>query len=445
MSTFLEQLAVLNEQNFLGGVANYGAAVKEKKQNESLVELYNKFKADKNELQTTMEQTGDFNKFLGTTDTERKAGEVPKDVLAAVDFMQIANQMGAYTNLYQPFISAFVTLGDDGVKVANTLSTELAQQLQVVEQKGIAPLRNIEYKALATDYYWTRDKFDSWIKDEALRRDSMEATDYILNSPTFDLIEGGDITTASGERLKKHNIAIKTVVDNAFEHFGGKISKGAITAGLKLAMDNSGKSFKFNDLALLSKEAGQGITDMELEAYMSKLRGLSSGLMNMNDRLKGAWRNYVSKGTLPSKEEFEAGLAPDPELVKDMAKIYGPGGTYMNYYALVSGMMPGVFGTTTKRPIDKNDPDSQLMNLPVEGLEDIYMPVGDYGIVKGDYHYNPYDRIALNKKLKEEKNKITSGSLWENAYSSDKPYITSEEFKLLTAPKVLPENAFLRK
>ena len=89
-STYLDELAILNQQDFLGGAAKYGKAIKEKNQNESLVDLYNKFKADKNELQTTMEQTGDFNKYLTTAKVEDGTEEAPKEVGAVYRLYEVS-------------------------------------------------------------------------------------------------------------------------------------------------------------------------------------------------------------------------------------------------------------------------------------------------------------------------------------------------------------------
>ena len=362
-----------------------------------------------------------------------------KKLVLYIDFMKSVDEMGAYSNLYQPFITAFATLGDEGVKIATTLSNELATKMSLAEAKGNVQLRNMEYKSLVENFNWTRAQHEAWSKDDALKRDSMNAADYILSSSVFDMIEGGDITTASGERLKKHNVAIKTVIEDAFNHFEGKMSKGAITAGLKLAMDNAGKSFAFNDIAMLSKGLGQNITSMEMGGYMSLLRGWSSDWINMNPQLRQAVKTYIQDGTLPDEEMVKTGQAPDIDLIKKMAQTYSPTGDYMNYYSLIS-TIPG-FNALYK--------DENGLTLPtMQGTEDIIRPFGGYGFVKGQYNYNPYERIQILNQLKNKAGEITSGNLWDASYRSE--IMSPEEYKTLINPEEynnkgkLPKNAFLK-
>ena len=114
---FLDDLMKLSAGNFGSGFAKMGEAVKGQRQNETLVELYNKFKVDRNELLTTHEQVDVLGKdFKGVDES---------DGFSFIDHMtKNLMKVTALTELYQPFITSFATLGDDGVKVAERLTNE---------------------------------------------------------------------------------------------------------------------------------------------------------------------------------------------------------------------------------------------------------------------------------------------------------------------------------
>lgn len=152
MATFSDVLANLNSQNFGQGLAQYGNALYQQEENKKLVEGLRDFNEKRNafegeELKTTVEQLADAQSIpTGEENTVQKLAKMSSDLY------QVYDRMGAYQNLYQPFITAFATLGKDGIKVANTLSKELDDKISMLETKAQVPSMALEYANNALAY-----------------------------------------------------------------------------------------------------------------------------------------------------------------------------------------------------------------------------------------------------------------------------------------------------
>lgn len=349
-STYLDELALLNQQNFLGGAATYGKAIKEKNQNETLVDLYNKFKADKNELQTTMEQTGDFNKFLTTSKVEGEEQGAP-EVGAFIDFMKSVDEMGAYTKLYQPFITAFATLGDEGVKVATTLSNELATQLDLASKKDEAIFRNLQYKQLKQTYEWDRAQYDKFITDTKFSQDSMKAASYINKSKSFSEMLPETVDYNDKNALNRYMIAENTALQEAKQlakQDGVTIDDDAFLAGLKLAKDWSGKGFKYIIDPSKYGTSTSPFSGMERDYMLGEMQRASwrynhlspdfkrNLTLFMNDPIKNAnLREDLISGTPPV-----TGKSAE-EAFGELYEMYKPEGRYAQLWSMASATIPG--------------------------------------------------------------------------------------------------------
>lgn len=152
--TFIDELARLNQQNFLGGIAEGAQAIKEQKQNTALVDLYNQFRAKTTDLQTKDQQLADLNKmaisngaYTGEVGSADKFGNIADAAAqAAANYSKLLQQSENYTNLYSPVISALATYGEDGVKLANTLTKELSLKKEQLEQQGKLPIQQMEFE-----------------------------------------------------------------------------------------------------------------------------------------------------------------------------------------------------------------------------------------------------------------------------------------------------------
>lgn len=146
-STFLDELSRLTASNFLGGVSQIGQAIAKSREEKAVTNLYNQFAAKREGLHTTDEQLSDFNKELSGKDVEDKGTKVIDAIAnATLNLDKIYQQTNAYENLYRPYITAFATLGEDGARIANTLSRELDAKKDTLEKQGDIPIRELEYQ-----------------------------------------------------------------------------------------------------------------------------------------------------------------------------------------------------------------------------------------------------------------------------------------------------------
>ena len=248
-STYLDQLAILNEQDFLGGAAKYGKAVKEGKQNQTLVDLWNKFNADKNELKTTLEQQGDFNKHISTVGVGDEEQESP-EVGAYINFMKSVDEQGAYANLYQPFITAFATLGDDGVKIAATLSDELMTKIALSGKKDEALFRAVEYERLQQDLkglkqQYTMNDFNFKVLKEtyATEKDALKVEGIVRGLSSYQSLPDitKSTTTANLNVWLKQRDAIVAETKKILQEQGLSVSEEALNAAFTKTLSDDKK------------------------------------------------------------------------------------------------------------------------------------------------------------------------------------------------------------
>lgn len=430
---FIDELARLNQQNFGSGLAKMGEAIKESEQNKTLVQLWNEFQLEKDRLSTSGEQLSEFNKKYDANTDENgflTRGAPPKDktnpdVEATLNLFGYLQKQEALLGTYEPFIQAFSVLGEDGIKIAKTLTDELASKIMLEEQKGQIPFKQLEYDNLKMNFDWNKDKYNSWLKDEKLRQDSFTASEYIMNSQVFDLIEGGDITTWRGDRLKKHNIAIKSVIDDAKKHFGENLSESAILTGLKLAMDMTGKSFKFVEKQPTGGLGDSGFSDMEFGFMKGNLQQWSARWNQLDDATKVNFREYMKnpvkfKENNPEFNTSEMGF-------EEMYEIYKPGGTYAQYWTILSGVNPS-FNKMAVQSVDQaprlmtsegkeNQPTIQ-MNMPFSDAEIIRMKDAN-SFIHNDFMWNPqWLSNYAQKKADEWQSKLNENMFMDYMYEA---------------------------
>jgi len=433
--TFLDELAILNSQDFGGGLRDMGKALKEQGQNETLHSLWQQFQLKKDGLTTTGEQVNQFNKeYDSKTDSEgffkgdslSAPRGLKEDVQAGINLFGYLQKQEALLGTYQPFIQAFSVLGEDGVKIAKQLTDELASKLTLEESKGQIPFKQMEYDNMKMNFDWNKDKYESWLDDEKLRQDTFEASQFIMDSEVFDLIEGGDITTWRDSRLKKHNVAIQSVLDKAREHFGGKLSDSAILGGLKIAMDMTGKSFKFVEKQDFSNGgSGGGFNQMMIGSMKGNLQQWSSRWNNLDPQTQRDFSSYLKNPT-----DFKT---QNPEYKTDafdeMYEIYKPGGQYASFYTVLSGLEPN-WNKLSVRPVDDNKKfplatpkgevymDSPKMNMPGKDVEIIRMKDGS-SFTTNDFLWNPkWVENYANQQEADWTKKLNDTNTFSNIYNN---------------------------
>jgi len=196
-STFLDELSRLNQQNFLGGLNKIGEEVKALKENQSVANLYNAFRAKTSELQTIDKQITDLNSakdtqidFNAPDATTRFAESSAK---AMNNLTKVLQSTESYDNLYYPFITAFATLGDEGVRIANSLSKELEGKKQLLEQRSKLPLMQVEqefnklqYAKAVRDNLMDDFKFDVLKKEYARNENASQLEGIIRSLPEYN-------------------------------------------------------------------------------------------------------------------------------------------------------------------------------------------------------------------------------------------------------------------
>ena len=155
-ATFLDELSRLNQQNFLGGIAEGAQALKEKTQNDSLVNLYNEFRQKQAGLSTTDQTVSDFNKDLSSIDWNDEVKATTKfaelSAKALNNLQTLTQKNDELTNVYAPTIASLTAIGTtESLNLAKTLSNELTQKKSDLEAKIEMPLKAMEYQSKVLD------------------------------------------------------------------------------------------------------------------------------------------------------------------------------------------------------------------------------------------------------------------------------------------------------
>lgn len=435
-STYLDELALLNQQNFLGGAATYGKAIKEKKQNETLVDLYNKFKADKNELQTTMEQTGDFNKYLTTAKVGEGEEKLPPEAGAYIDFMKSVDEMGAYTNLYQPFITAFATLGDEGVKIATTLSNELATQLEISGKKNEAVFKALEYQTLQQDLKnlkqtYTMNDFNYKVLQEkyATEKDALKVEGIVRGLSSYQSLPDitKSTTTANLNVWLKQRDAIVAETKNILKQQGLQVSDEALNAAFTKTLSDD-KKITYEQPDPNAAAGTAGLVASTYDMYKSFMTSASKfytdvHMGNPNDPrtkvIKSALQKlgqakYDNNGNkisdtqinvedaqqmldddLLTQAEFDLMFKNDGYGGKSYWEIFAPGGLYDQAQSWMIQNVPGWMNTQKDGGINVATVEPNIMR---------YKGSGHAGLLNGQWISSPVEIEMTKRKTTKDVN-----------------------------------------
>ncbi len=439
--TFLDELAILNSQNFLGGLSQMGQAIKESEQNKTLVQLWNEFQLKKEGLSTTGEQISQFNKeYDSKTDREGfitkgdpLSDKIKEDAQATINLFGYMQKQKALLGTYEPFIQAFSLLGEDGVRIAKSLTDELGNKIAMLEKEGQIPFMQMEYDKMAFDMKWDKKKFEAWVENENFKRESIKASDYIIDDPLFTDLPAGEQIAWSPKEKAAYSAKYNTIIENTMKKSG--LSRTAVIAGMKLAYDYSGRSFKGYELEPRFYGGGSGSDSSKLDviSYLGTLQSWSENWQNMNPVLRRAVQKYMQSGVLPSKDEIE-GI--DPQTVKDLADIYKPDGKYQELYtaALGMGLIKNDFEDRLIEGTDKK------MRMPSNALG-IVRPYKSTGFMYDQYEWNPYELKKLQAQLNKQIQEITNQSNFNASQDATKWYMTEEEYNNLMQENKMPVGA----
>lgn len=152
---FLDELQRINQQDFLGGLVKAGEAIKEQKENETLVNLWEKFKAEQTGLSTREEQVSQFNTEHANdiaSGQDSATQEALNQIKPALNLYKALNRSKGLTDLYSKYGMAFSQLGEDGQNIAKRLDNELQTKLRELEFETDIPIKELQFKSEQAKY-----------------------------------------------------------------------------------------------------------------------------------------------------------------------------------------------------------------------------------------------------------------------------------------------------
>ena len=420
---FLDTLSDLNRQNFGGGLASYGKAISDLADNQYLVKGVNEFKEKKRlfeneQLKTTTEQLSEANSNI---DANGDNSLIRQAVKNSLNLVETYDKIGAYQNLYQPFITSFATLGEDGVKVAATLSQELGDKVANIERKSLAPMKELEYEQMKLDWSGKDLQLRIASSNEKTKRDISKVAQYMMDNDLMTTIPGGKVTSYIRSDWVKYNSSRKAIIDDAKSHFQGmELSDNVLGPAFELAQQYLGNEFHF-----INKPEDNTI-NMGLQYEMTAMPNDLSYMQQMTAKWNGyspetraLFRTYSKS---PEQAQYNKDINPNiAKQIAEMQEIFGENGLYQNAYLRVKGHLASKgfnFDKYTKKTYevgtDPKTKDAQYESGTfVEMYKDIIRPYGPSGFVNESFLYNPATTERIKNKLELQIQKSKNGNMFE--------------------------------
>ena len=418
-NTFTDELARLNQQNFLGGLAEGAQAVKEKTQNESLVNMYNKFRQESQGLKSTDQQLSDFNSEVQKS-PEGVSGDRVANAIAAhtLNLNEILKQENAYDNLYLPYISAMATLGEDGVKIAGTLSKELATHKERLDKTGAVAKEELEYRAALQTYNWNTDKISEWNNQVQKDRDLAKAYEAVNDNEVFNAIPVGKQEIYSKKKLNAYTAQVAAVKKAIKEQFPN-LTDAAIAMAINKSLADSGRSLTYNELdGARAAELGMRTSAKGEPSFFdpatvnmaaSTAKNLTRDYQNMwfggvDKELQNAVKVYVKTGQLPVDAEGKVNEGMKFRVLQ-YYENFKPGGTFDN----AQDILKGFYASTGKDWMGLKSKGKGIPSVP-EDLQDVMRYNAPGGALEWNLSYHPFWTEQALQKKQTDLEKNTSGN-----------------------------------
>lgn len=378
--------------NFLGGVITAGAAKlmsdRTLATSNSISKLNESLKIISDEPLTTAQQTEQLNNDPSVKDKLKTITEQAQDYQAMTQ--NVIARKEKYSQVYDQALTELAMIGgEDAQRLAKVLQSRKEDALAGLDEKAQVPERVLRYQALQTEFAWNKDKYAQWYDDKQMRKDIASASDTIIQDPEFGDIQGGDVNTWDSKKLKDFTERQNRIIDRAYDRLGGKVSKGSISRAFKVAMDNTGKSFKFQELNPLVK-AQLGKLNQENKADINLYKGILtawSGLYrSLDPNTKDVLSSYMKTGKMPDDAYSVTGDKLDEGYIKDLSDIYKPDGEYGYYY---SGLTAGLGDDFYKKKQVKLKSGSVIEVPKDKSLVGIIRANGFEGFMNQSWDYNP--------------------------------------------------------
>lgn len=408
MATFTDVLADLNRQGFGSGLAQYGKALADKRENETLVEGINSFNEKKKmfegeELKTTVEQLADAQSIpKGEKDLTTKLAE------ASSNMYKVYDKMGAYQNLYQPFITAFATLGEDGIRVANTLSNQLGSEIDMLEKKAGIPMKALEFEVAKQEWEMNDIKIDEINREVQHNKDIAKVADYLMDNPLMDNIPGGEVTSYVRSDWIKYGASKKALMEDARQHFKDLgLSDDVLGKAFQLSQSYLGNQFHFINKPEMkaSVDMSGGYNDMRLQTDKWLMQQLTGKWNGVDSTTRKNLQKYM---TAPEgeKQQFLPDNADERKLFLELVPLFDAGGAYMQAYGRVKGYY-------SSKGIDwdhikKENKDGFGVVTYVDMDKDMIRPYGPMAFGHEKFTYNPATTSRFKKYLDTSLQKIES-------------------------------------
>lgn len=329
MNTFVEGLNRLNSQGFLSGLVQVGQAVKEQKQNSTLVDLYNQYKTKSaNLLNTTDQQIGDINAQASKQGNQNDplvdaANVSTKFAMAAFNSLNRIKQLNELSGSIVPIM---MTLGEDGFRMAQSISKEIDQYKATEEAKIKIPvmaqefkLRYVQIEAGILNTKVNQLNYDTAIKDF----NEKEGTKKLLAS-MLQSSEGKELMAyASGMKAVGNVLRDDPNVDKVNKAFYAKFSNMPnFQPALSLMMSNS----KFYRLSVMLPSGSSNTSTTEIAdgkfinrvAELKDATGLWDNVHGSNDYPFDKVRAIISN----TATDDQRAMWMDDDQIKMLVKDY---------------------------------------------------------------------------------------------------------------------------
>lgn len=440
---FLDELARFSQGNFLEGLAKHGAVLKEKEQNDFLVNKYEQFKRDKKELlSTTDEQLAELNKVEVKTDSEGKP--YPPEVNASFNLLRAYDKMQKTTDLYMSYITPFAALNTaEGTNVANMLSKELASQLGIQEKTAKVPMELLEFKNAQETFMFNHEKLLEHLDAKKKNKQVEEVDDFILNLDLYKEMAKEDVWTDTkyGNKKLKDFITKSDVITRMVKERFPDMEEGVLSKAVNYMLSLKaieGKQINPTDWAKFKDDGRQRINGFyvdEVNGAINTLKYISQDFRNLTPDLKDKFRTWVKDPQALQNAEFFKDNPGMEGRFADLYKVLGAGGTYDKAVGIVSAVFGkqwfdvgiekkagidvgfhsnSAFGLNPFEDItkkDKNVVGGYEMKVPLFESKEIMRAKSGMDVINNIFDYDPSweDRIA--EQLFQEEQRRKEGSL----------------------------------
>lgn len=442
---FIDELARLNQQNFGSGLAKMGEAIKESEQNKTLVQLWNEFQLEKDRLSTSGEQLSEFNKKYDANTDENgflTRGAPPKDrtnpdVEATLNLAKYMQTQQALLGTYEPFIQAFSVLGEDGVKIAKTLTDELARTLVLEEQKSEIPYREEQYKQIVMANKFDKAKIDDWHKRVDREWRLLEVQDAALSSELWDNIQkvrANYNTNAGKTAIKNWQLNVENLKKELVAKFPNLNASdiGVAVESMIAQYDRGLSTEEYEPKVVGGSGSGSGFDPFAVDMAASFAEQFTATFNSLGQDMKEAVRIYQQDGYIPEKvinpltgEPVKIDKDRVQTVINDAIKFM-KAQDVLNYASGYKWFDKAE--TEVSLGVDKDGkPLSSKMNMPTIKLRD--QSTGNIMRVRTlpdlfnmRFDYNPHEK----ERLKKQQGAVIDGVNNSNVYSGNKRDFSNE-------------------